>query len=108
MAAGITLAILVLPIVIITAAEAVRAVPERAARGRLRRRRHPVGGRSAPRCSRTPLPGIITGTVLALARAIGEAAPLFLVGAVTGLLPGQGRACSTRASCRSGSPPCPS
>jgi phosphate transport system permease protein len=35
------------------------------------------------------LPGIITGTVLALARAIGEAAPLYLVGAVTGLLPGR-------------------
>ena len=48
MAAGITLAILVLPIVIITGAEAVRAVPELAARGGVRRRRHPVGGRPHP------------------------------------------------------------
>jgi phosphate transport system permease protein len=33
------------------------------------------------------MPGILTGTVLALARALGEAAPLIMVGAITGLLP---------------------
>lgn len=88
MAAGITLAILVLPIVIITSAEAVRAVP-----GTLREAGYGVGATrwEVTRSLVLPfaLPGIITGTVLALARAIGEAAPLLLCGAVTGLLPGK-------------------
>ena len=88
MAAGITLAILVLPIVIITGAEAVRAVPSS-----LREAAYGVGATRSEvvRTQVLPyaLPGIITGTVLALARAIGEAAPLYLVGAVTGLLPGR-------------------
>jgi phosphate transport system permease protein len=88
MAAGITLAILVLPIVIITAAEAVRAVPNA-----LREGAYGVGATRSEvvRTQVIPyaLPGIITGTVLALARAIGEAAPLYLCGAVTGLLPGK-------------------
>ncbi|MET0902984.1 MAG: phosphate ABC transporter permease PstA [Acidimicrobiales bacterium] len=88
MAAGITLAILVLPIVIITGAEAVRAVPSS-----LREGAYAVGA-TRSEVVRTQVlpyafPGIITGTVLALARAIGEAAPLYLVGAVTGLLPGK-------------------
>ncbi len=88
MAAGITLAILVLPIVIITSAEAVRAVPST-----LREAGYGVGATrwEVTRTQVLPyaLPGIITGTVLALARAIGEAAPLLLCGAVTGLLPGK-------------------
>jgi phosphate transport system permease protein len=88
MAAGITLAILVLPIVIITSAEAIRAVPSS-----LREAAYGVGATRSEvvRTQVLPyaLPGIITGTVLALARAIGEAAPLYLVGAVTGLLPGR-------------------
>jgi phosphate transport system permease protein len=87
MAAGITLAILVLPIVIITSAEAIRAVPSS-----LREAGYGVGA-TRSEVVRTlvlpyALPGTITGTVLALARAIGEAAPLYLCGAVTGLLPG--------------------
>ena len=86
--AGITLAILVLPIVIITSAEAIRAVP--AASGKAASASAPPAGRSsAATCCPTPLPGILTGTVLALARALGEAAPLLLVGAVTGLLAGR-------------------
>jgi phosphate transport system permease protein len=88
MAAGITLAILVLPIVIITSAEAIRAVP-----ASLREAGYGVGATrwEVTRTQVFPyaLPGIITGTVLALARAIGEAAPLLLCGAVTGLLPGK-------------------
>jgi phosphate transport system permease protein len=88
MAAGITLAILVLPIVIITSAEAFRAVPSS-----LREAGYGVGATrwEVTRTQVLPyaLPGIITGTVLALARAIGEAAPLLLCGAVTGLLPGK-------------------
>ncbi len=86
--AGITLAILVLPIVIITSAEALRAVP-----GALREAGYGVGATRWEVCRTLvlpyALPGIITGTVLALARAIGEAAPILLIGAVTGLLPGQ-------------------
>jgi phosphate transport system permease protein len=87
-AAGITLAILVLPIVIITSAEAIRAVPQA-----LREAGYGVGATrwEVTRTQVLPyaLPGIITGTVLALARAIGEAAPLILCGAITGLLPGR-------------------
>jgi phosphate transport system permease protein len=85
--AGLTLAILVLPIVIITAAEALRAVPDS-----LREAGFGVG---ATRWEVTKdhvlsyaAPGILTGTVLALARALGEAAPLILVGATTGFLSG--------------------
>ena len=86
MAAGLTLAVLVLPIVIITSAEAIKAVP-----APLREAGYGVGANrwEVTRTLVLPyaLPGIITGTVLALARAIGEAAPLLLCGAVTGLLP---------------------
>lgn len=85
--AGLTLAVLVLPIVIITASEALRAVPDS-----LREAGFGVG---ATRWEVTKdhvlpyaAPGILTGTVLALARALGEAAPLILVGAVTGFLSG--------------------
>jgi phosphate transport system permease protein len=84
-AAGITLAVLALPIVIITASEAIRAVPasiREAGFGvgatRYEVIRHHVMPYAAP--------GVLTGTVLALARAIGEAAPLILVGAITGRL----------------------
>jgi phosphate transport system permease protein len=86
-AAGLTLAILVLPIVIITAAEAVRAVPDS-----LREAGFGVGATRWEVIKDHVLPyaapGILTGTVLALARALGEAAPLILVGAVTGFLSG--------------------
>lgn len=83
--AGLTLAILVLPIVIITAAEAVRAVP----RG-LREAGYGVGATRWEVIRHHVLPyaapGILTGTILALARALGEAAPLILVGAASGFL----------------------
>lgn len=85
MAAGITLAVLVLPIVIITSAEAIRAVPDsirEAGYGVGATRWEVVRGHVLPYAA----PGILTGTVLALARALGEAAPLILVGAVTGRL----------------------
>jgi phosphate transport system permease protein len=84
-AAGITLAVLVLPIVIITAAEAIRAVPDtirEAGFGVGATRWEVVRSHVLPYAA----PGILTGTVLALARALGEAAPLILVGAVTGFL----------------------
>ncbi len=83
--AGLTLAILVLPIVIITASEAVRAVPNA-----LREAGYGVGA-TRWEVTRTQVlpyaaPGIITGLILSLARALGEAAPLILVGATTGRL----------------------
>jgi len=84
-AGGMTLAILVLPIVVITSAEAVRAVPQS-----LREGAYGVGATKweVIRSQVLPFaaPGILTGTLLALARAVGEAAPLILVGAVTGRL----------------------
>jgi phosphate transport system permease protein len=84
-AAGLTLAVLVLPIVIITGSEAIRAVPDS-----LREAGYGVGSTKWEVIKDHVLPyaapGILTGTVLALARALGEAAPLILVGAVTGRL----------------------
>ena len=44
-------------------------------------------------------PGILTGTVLSLARAAGEAAPILLVGAATGLLGTGDRVCSSSSGC---------
>ena len=83
--AGVTLAILVLPIVIITTAESVRAVPSG-----LREAGYGVGATrwEATRDHVLPYaaPGILTGTMLAVARALGEAAPLLLIGAITGRL----------------------
>lgn len=84
-AGGLTLAVLVLPIVIITSAEAIRAVPTE-----LREAGYGVGATrwEVVRSQVLPYaaPGILTGTVLSLARALGEAAPLILVGAVTNRL----------------------
>ncbi len=80
---GLTLAVLVLPIVIITASEALRAVP-----GSIREAGYAVGASQwqVIRSHVLPAaaPGILTGTILSLARALGETAPLILVGAVTG------------------------
>lgn len=87
LSAGLTLAILVLPIVIITASEAIRAVPDgirEASYGVGATRREVVRDHVLPYAA----PGILTGTVLALARALGEAAPLILVGATSGYLTG--------------------
>lgn len=81
--AGLTLAILVLPIVIITAQEAVRAVPQGLKEGA-----YGVGATKSDMIRTQVLPyaapGILTGTLLSMSRAIGEAAPLILVGAISG------------------------
>jgi phosphate transport system permease protein len=86
-AAGVTLAVLVLPIVIITTQEAIRAVPQA-----LREGAYGVGATrwEVIRSQVLPYaaPGIFTGTLLSIARAIGEAAPLIVVGAVTGFFSG--------------------
>jgi len=82
---GLTLAILVLPIVIITSAEALRSVPQsirEAGFGVGATRWQVVRSHVLPYAA----PGVLTGTVLTLARAFGETAPLILVGASTGFL----------------------
>jgi phosphate transport system permease protein len=83
-AGGLALAILVLPIVIITASEAIRAVPQS-----LREGGYGVGATKWEVTKLLVLPnafaGILTGTILSLSRAIGETAPLILVGAATGV-----------------------
>lgn len=82
-AGGLTLAVLVLPIVIITSAEALRAVPDsirEAGFGVGAARWEVIRAHVLPYAA----PGIITGTILSLARALGEAAPLILVGASVG------------------------
>jgi phosphate transport system permease protein len=83
LAAGVTLAVLVLPIMIITASEAIRAVPRP-----LREGAYGVGATrwEVIRTQVLPYaaPGILTGALLSIARAVGEAAPLIVVGAVTG------------------------
>jgi phosphate transport system permease protein len=82
---GLTLAVLVMPIVILITMEALRAVP----RG-IREGAYGVGATrwEVVRSHVLPYaaPGIFTGAILALARAFGETAPLLLVGAVTGYL----------------------
>jgi phosphate transport system permease protein len=82
-AAAITLAALALPIIIITAGEAIRAVPQSLREG--------AYGAGATRWEviRTVVlpyaaPGMFTGALLSISRAVGEAAPLIVVGAVTG------------------------
>ncbi len=79
--AGLTLAVLVLPVVIITAAEAIRAVP-----ASLRDGAYGLGATQweviHTQVIPAAMPGILTGTVLAIARALGEAAPLLVIGAV--------------------------
>ena len=80
---GLTLAVLVLPIVIITASEALRAVPSgirEAAYGVGATKWEVIRSHVVPNAA----PGILTGVVLTLARAFGETAPLLLVGAQRG------------------------
>lgn len=82
-AGGLTLGVLVLPIIIITSAEALRAVPwtiREAAFGVGATRWEVVRSHVLPYAA----PGIFTGTILTLARAFGETAPLLVVGAVAG------------------------
>ncbi len=80
--AAIVLALLVLPIVIIATREAIRAVPQS-----IRQASYALGATKWQTVSRQVLPaavpGIATGSILAISRAIGEAAPLIVLGAVT-------------------------
>ena len=82
LAGALILTLLVLPTVIIAAREAIRAVP-----GSIREGAYALGATQWQVVSRQVLPaaipGIATGSILALARAIGETAPLILIGALT-------------------------
>jgi phosphate transport system permease protein len=80
LSAGLTLGLLTLPVVIISSQEALKAVPDSL--------RHAGLGLGATKWQTVraqvlpvAMPGILTGTILAVARAIGETAPLILVGA---------------------------
>ncbi|HYZ92665.1 MAG TPA: phosphate ABC transporter permease PstA [Actinomycetota bacterium] len=82
LAGALTLALLVLPIVIIASREALRAVPLGIREGAFAlgaTRWEVVRNQVLP----VALPGIMTGTILALSRAIGETAPLITLGAFT-------------------------
>ncbi|MGQ4557427.1 phosphate ABC transporter permease PstA [Halobellus sp. GM3] len=77
---GATLALLILPIVIISSREAIRSVPSdmrQASYGMGATRWQTVKNVVVPEA----FPGILTGTILALGRAIGETAPLIMIGA---------------------------
>ncbi|MEM9907855.1 MAG: phosphate ABC transporter permease PstA [Cyanobacteria bacterium P01_D01_bin.44] len=79
---GLTLVLLILPVIIVATREALRAVPDsmRLAGFALGATRwQVVWSHVLP----SALPGILTGTILALSRAIGETAPLIAIGAVT-------------------------
>ncbi len=80
LSAGLTLALLVLPLLIINAQEAIKAVP-----GSLREASYGLGATRWQTIWHhvlpNAMPGILTGTILAISRAIGETAPLVVVGA---------------------------
>jgi phosphate transport system permease protein len=82
LAGGLTLGLLVLPVVIIAGREAIRAVPPSIREGSMA-----LGATQWQTIWRQVLPaavpGIATGVILALARAIGETAPLIVIGAAT-------------------------
>ena len=82
LAGGATLALLVLPVVILSTREALRAVP-----GSLREGSYALGATKWQtiwyQVLPVAMPGILTGLILALSRAIGETAPLITIGAVT-------------------------
>lgn len=82
LSAGLTLGLLVLPVIIISAQEAIRAVPRslrQASYGLGATKWQTVWNHVLPNA----LPGILTGTILAISRAIGETAPLVVIGAST-------------------------
>ena len=81
-AGALTLALLVLPVIIIASQEAIKAVPSS-----LREASYGVGATKWQTIRHhvfpVALPGILTGTILSLSRAIGETAPLIMIGALT-------------------------
>jgi len=82
LSAGLTLALLILPIVIVATRESIRAVP-----GSMREAAYALGATKWQTTRDHVLPysmsGILTGVIIALSRAIGETAPLVTIGALT-------------------------
>ncbi|MEA1977323.1 MAG: phosphate ABC transporter permease PstA [Chloroflexota bacterium] len=82
LSAGLTLGLLVLPLIIINAQEAIKAVPNslrQASYGLGATKGETVWSHVLP----SALPGILTGTILSISRALGETAPLVVIGAST-------------------------
>ncbi|MBW3628581.1 MAG: phosphate ABC transporter permease PstA [Gemmatimonadetes bacterium] len=81
LAGALTLTLLILPVIIISAQEAIRAVPNS-----IRLGAYALGATRWQTVQRqvfpVALPGVLTGTILALSRAIGETAPLIMIGAL--------------------------
>ncbi|WP_404428722.1 phosphate ABC transporter permease PstA [Sutcliffiella horikoshii] len=86
LAGGLTMALLVLPIVVVASQEAIRSVP-----GYLREASYGMGATKWQTIKNivlpASLPGILTGVILALSRAIGETAPLVVLGIPALLIP---------------------
>lgn len=81
LAGGLTLMLVVLPIIIISAQESIRAVPDSLRQGALAlgaTRWQMVWGTTLP----SAIPGIMTGAILAISRALGEAAPLLMLAGI--------------------------
>ncbi|TXG94172.1 MAG: phosphate ABC transporter permease PstA [Rhodocyclaceae bacterium] len=82
LAAGLTLALLILPIVIVATREAIRAIPAMIREGSMA-----MGATRWQTCRYHivpyAMPGILTGVIIGLARAIGETAPIITIGALT-------------------------
>ena len=79
LAAGLTMSLLILPVIIVAAQEAIRAVPNE--------QREASYGMGATKWQTilhvvlpAAIPGILTGSILAMSRAIGETAPLVVIG----------------------------
>lgn len=82
LAGSLTMSLLILPIIIISSREAIRTVPKS-----LREAAYALGASrwqtSRDQVLPMALPGILTGVILSLSRAIGETAPLIMIGALT-------------------------
>jgi len=82
LSAGLTLALLILPVVIVATREAIRSIP-----GVIREGAYALGASkwqtTADHILPYSIPGILTGVIIGLARAIGETAPIITIGALT-------------------------
>ena len=82
LAGGLTMSLLILPIIVVASQEAIRSVPTQ-----LREASFAMGSTKWQTIVRivipSALPGILTGNILALSRAVGETAPLIMIGALT-------------------------
>ncbi|MFC7320888.1 phosphate ABC transporter permease PstA [Halobacillus campisalis] len=84
LAGGLTMALLILPIIVVASQEALRSVPNE-----VKEASYGMGATKWQTIARVTLPaalpGILTGTIIALSRAIGETAPLIIVGAAAAI-----------------------